>query len=72
MILAAGNDISGRLEQLALLAKTMEDFGHKNVTFRVLENFSHCGYCHAADAEGNLIYPKILLEFLNGQNGTVQ
>lgn len=72
LILAAGNDISGRLEQLALLAKTMEDFGHKNVTFRVLENFSHCGYCHAADAEGNLIYPKILLEFLNGQSGTVQ
>ena len=67
LILAADNDISGRVEQLSLLAKTLEDFGHRNVTFRVLEGFSHCGYCHADDGEGNLFYPKILLDFLNRQ-----
>lgn len=67
LVLVSDNDIPGRREQNELLIRTMETHRYEKaqITYRIMEGYTHAGYVGVQDAEGRYPYAVLLEEFIN-------
>ncbi|MBQ4351592.1 MAG: alpha/beta hydrolase [Clostridia bacterium] len=65
-LIVADNDMENRLEQNRLLRRTMLHLGWpaEKVPFTLMEGYGHTGYNYAAHADGSLVYPPMIEEFV--------
>lgn len=65
LVIVSDNDMQNRYEQTMLLISTLKHFGHcDNVQLKVM-NGKHCSYVKAVDDNGESVFGKIVLEFIN-------
>lgn len=66
LILAADNDMPGRMEQNRVLHSTLLHFDYppEKITFRLMEGFGHCAYNSARDEAGRYIFADIIAAFI--------
>ena len=69
LITVSDNDMPARLEQNQLLLATLRHFGYdlSKVELHVMQGFNHCGYTHAKDESGRMIYADLVNAFLERQ-----
>lgn len=67
LITVSDNDMPCRLEQNQLLCVTLKHFGYdmSKVELHVMQGYSHCGYTHAKDEAGRMIYADLVNAFLD-------
>jgi len=67
LITVSDNDMPCRLEQNQLLCVTLRHFGYdmSKVELHVMKGYSHCGYTHAKDDTGRMVYGDLVNGFLN-------
>lgn len=65
-LIVADNDMENRLEQNRLLRRTMLHLGWpaEKVPFTLMEGYGHTGYNYAVHADGSLVYPPMIEEFV--------
>lgn len=68
LIMAADHDMVNRLEQNVMLKTALLhfDYPENQVALRVMENYRHCQYDNAQDADGKYVFAEIIAEFING------
>lgn len=66
LITVADHDMPARLEQNYLLTATLKHFGYdmSKVDLHLMKGFGHCGYTHAKDESGRMIYADLIVKFL--------
>ena len=64
LVIVSDNDLEGRYEQTMLLMSTLKQFGHTNVTLKVMHG-THCAYVDKTDENGDSILGKLVLELIN-------
>lgn len=67
LITVADNDMPARLEQNQLLLATLKHFEYdlSKVELHIMRGFTHCGYTHARDETGRMIYADLVTGFLS-------
>lgn len=68
LFIVADNDMFGRYEQTMVMVKTLEHFGHKENVHTQLMHSTHCGYVKKLDEDGEGIFAKVILSFLEKMN----
>ena len=65
LFFVAGQDIPGRLEQNALLRRTLEQFEYpaRRIAWHVMEGYGHCAYCEDTLPDGGYPYARHVLDF---------
>ena len=64
LVIVSDNDIRNRYEQTMLLMSTLKHFGHsENVMLTIMQG-KHCAYIRAADENGDSIFGKMILEWM--------
>ena len=66
LVISAGDDIPGRKEQNELLIRTMIAHGYEEeqITYKVMEGFTHAQYVWTRDEDGHYPYATILGKFI--------
>lgn len=69
LITISDNDIPARLEQNQLLVKTLMRFDCKeeNITFKIMENTTHCSYIDQKDESGRYPFADIVFDFIESR-----
>ncbi len=67
LVVVADNDIPGRREQNELLIRTMEthQYDRKQITYRVMEGYTHAGYVGITDESGSFPYAQMIKAFMD-------
>ncbi len=67
LITVSDNDMPCRLEQNQLLYVTLRHFEYdlSKVELHVMKGYTHCGYTHAKDASGRMVYGDLVNAFLS-------
>ena len=68
LFIVSDNDMFGRYEQTMMMVKTLEHFGHKEHIHTRIMNGKHCAYVYKADEDGEGIFAKVILSFLENMN----
>lgn len=70
LVISADNDIPGRQEQNELLVKTMITHGYEpeQITYKLMEGFTHAAYVGQKDEEGHYPYAAFLGAYINEMN----
>ena len=64
-IIVSDRDMQNRYEQTMLMISTLKHFGHtENVQLKVM-NGTHCAYVDAVDENGESVFGKLVLPFIN-------
>ena len=63
--IVSDNDMRNRYEQTILMVKTLEHFGHKENVHLSVQNSKHCKYVYKVNEEGESVFAKIILSFLD-------
>lgn len=64
LVLVSDNDMFGRLEQNAVMVKTLEHFGNKNCEFHIIKGYGHCEYDNIIQADGGTILTDAATDFI--------
>ena len=64
LFIVSDNDMFGRYEQTMLMVKTLEHFGHADKVQTQVMNGKHCAYVYKADEDGEGIFAKVILSYL--------
>ena len=66
LVVVSDNDIPGRREQNELLIRTMEthQYDRNQITYRIMEGYTHAGYVGATDENGSHPYAQMLKAFM--------
>ena len=64
LFIVSDEDMFGRLEQTMLMVRTLEHFGHKENVYLSLQNSKHCKYVCKVDENGESVFAKIVLPFI--------
>jgi len=67
LFFVAEQDIPGRLEQNALLRRTLEHFEYPGdrIVWHLMQGYGHCAYCEDALPNGGYPYARHLLDFFD-------
>lgn len=65
VFIVSDDDMFCRYEQTMLMVKALEHFGHKENVFLHLMHGGHCAYVRAQDADGEGVFGKIIIEYIN-------
>ena len=65
LLIVSDDDMFGRYEQTILLARTLEHFGHSDRVFLDVQHGTHCAYVCQKDEDGEGVFGKIILSFLD-------
>ncbi len=68
LFIVSDNDMFGRYEQTMVIVKTLEHFGYADNVQTQIMNGKHCAYVYKADEEGEGIFAKVILSFLEKMN----
>ncbi len=66
LVVVSDNDIPGRREQNELLIRTMEthQYDGNQITYRVMEGYTHAGYVGVTDENGSYPYARMIKAFM--------
>lgn len=64
LFFVAEQDIPGRLEQNALLRRTLLQFGYpeERIAWHIMQGYGHCAYCEDVRPDGGYPYARLLLD----------
>ena len=65
LFIVSDEDMFARYEQTILMVKTLEHFGHKENVHLSVQNSKHCKYVYKVNEEGESVFAKIILSFLD-------
>jgi hypothetical protein len=65
LFLVSDQDMFARYEQTLLMVKTLEHFGHKENVYLSLQHSKHCKYVSKRDDDGESVFAKIILSFID-------
>ncbi len=65
LFIVSDDDMFARYEQTLSMVKTLEHFGHKENIHLSVQNSKHCKYVFKVDDEGESVFAKIILSFLD-------
>lgn len=67
LIIVSDNDLQNRYEQTLLMLSTLKHFGHSDKVVFKLMNGTHCAYIDKKDENGESIFGKIVLDFIENK-----
>ncbi|MBR2612259.1 MAG: hypothetical protein IKC72_04230, partial [Clostridia bacterium] len=65
LFIVSDEDMFARYEQTLLMVKTLEHFGHKENVYLSLQHSKHCKYVFKRDDDGESVFAKIVLSFID-------
>ena len=65
LFLVSDNDMFARYEQIMLMIKTLNHFGHKDNIFFEMMHGKHCEHVYQKDDNGNGVFGTIIASFMN-------
>ena len=65
LIIVSDNDMKNRYEQTMLLESTLKHFGHTEKVQLKIMNGTHCAYVNKVDQDGESVFGKLVLSFIN-------
>lgn len=65
LFIVSDEDMFARYEQTLLMVKTLEHFGHKENVYLSLQHSKHCKYVSKRDDDGESVFAKIVLSFID-------
>ena len=67
LVIVSDDDMENRYEQTALLLSTLRHFRYdESRTKLVVMHGTHCAYVNAVDAQGDSVFGKLVLDFIEG------
>lgn len=65
LVIVSDQDMQNRYEQTMLMLSTLKHFGHSEKVQLKVMNGTHCAYVNAVDENGDSVFGKLVLAFIN-------